>query len=118
MKILGKIQNKIRGWHLSTWLIISLIPLNYLDFRTTLWLMDHKEMGEFNPFLDHFISLLDTPWVIFWYKLIALAVLFIPYILFLRWRHCCQKNWMVWTLGFVNVYYISIVIFNTYLILL
>jgi hypothetical protein len=117
MKAIVKTQDNL-NWHLSTWLILSVILLNYLDFQTTFYLMEYKNVEEANPFLNYFIMKHDTPWAILWFKIASISTLLVPYLLSTKWRDACQTTKMIWLLGLVNIYYLSIVIFNFNLIAL
>lgn len=105
------IQNK-QNWHLNTWLIISLIALNFLDFQTTIIAIEHYGYKEANPILAYIIDITGTLWSILWFKCTFLGLLFIPYIFVNKYREKCQTKRMVWILGGLNFIYLAIVISN------
>jgi len=110
LQMIETIQNKL-NWHLNTWLIISLIILNVLDFETTLIAFD-QGATEANPLLDYLITATGTTWAILWFKAFALGLLFIPYLFVQKYRAACQTERMVWIFGALNFIYLGVVISN------
>lgn len=107
-----KTQSKF-NWHLNTWLIISLIILNILDFETTLVAITQHGYGEANPILDYLMAKTGTIWSILWFKAAILGfLLVIPYIFIKKFRDACQTKRMEWVFGILNVIYLAVVISN------
>jgi len=101
------------NWHLNTWLIISLIILNILDFETTRVAIEQHGYGEAYPILDYLMAKTDTVWSILWFKTAIIGILLIiPYIFIEKFREACQTKRMEWVFGILNVIYLVVVISN------
>jgi len=99
-------------WHLSTWLIISLIVLNLLNFQTTLIAIEYHVYEEINPILNYLVDTTATPWAVLWFKATMLGFLFIPYFFISKYREKYQTKRMIWILEGLNIIYLLIVISN------
>ncbi len=108
--------HSISKWHISTWLIVSLILLNISDFTTT-YIAIGQGATEANPFLDFLMAKTGTIWVILWFKVTILSLLCIPYVLIQKYRIRCQAPVYVGCFGVLNLIYLVIVVSSLFKII-
>ncbi len=108
--------HSISKWHISTWLIISLILLNIYDFTTT-YIAIGQGATESNPILEFLMIKTSSIWVILWFKGAVLGLLCIPYALMPKYRVRCQTTEIMWALGGLNLIYLAIVVSSLFKII-
>ena len=105
------------NWHITEWLIGSLIILNILDFGTTYVALENMGGYEFNPVLSYLIAITGTIWVIFAFKSIVFAYLILSYAFIEKFRKGCKHPTIVKAFAILTVMYTTLVVNNLYLVI-
>jgi len=96
-------------------LVTILVILNLLDFVTTFIAIEYLDVSEANPILAYLMEVTGTIWVILWYKIVVIGgFLTLPYIFIRGFYERFQKRDVQTAFIILNIFYMAVVISNTY----